>query len=343
MRQLRGAGAAGFRDGDDHIDLAGRHGGDHTFGQCFTQVQACLVDRNAVEHRVRPREVHKLKNTGIEFCVRCALLGMHHAIHVHKHRFARRNVALELVRGAFKRHRFAGHHDGFAAFVFAMTNTQRANAEGVAECQQAVACDQRHHGIRTLHAFVYAAHGSKYVHRFERQAARGFFELMRQHVEQHLGIALGIDVAMVGIEQLGLELGRVGQVAVVRQHQAERCVDIKRLGLVFTVGVARRRVTHLAQAHVARQRAHVACAEHITHHTLGLVHVKLAPELRDDARRVLATVLQQQQAVIDQLVNGCLANNADDSTHKFSFLLIGFPLGRFGKSAFPGGSTHCTK
>jgi hypothetical protein len=63
------------------------------------------------------------------------------------------------------------------------------------------------------------------------------------------------------------------------------------------------------------QRAHVARAEHVAHHALGLVHEELAVLLRDDAGRVLAAVLQQQQGVVDQLVDGRVADNADDSTH----------------------------
>jgi len=45
------------------------------------------------------------------------------------------------------------------------------------------------------------------------------------------------------------------------------------------------------------------------------VHVELAPLLRDDARRILAAVLQQQQAVIDELVDGGFADDADYPAH----------------------------
>jgi hypothetical protein len=121
-------------------------------------------------------------------------------------------------------------------------------------------------------------------------------QLVREHVEQHLGVALGVDVAVVGGEQLGLQRLRVGEVAVVHQHDAERRVDVERLRLFLAVRVAGGRVAHLAQAHVARQRAHVAGAEHVAHHALGLVHEELAALLGDDAGRVLAAVLQQQQA-----------------------------------------------
>ena len=119
MRQLRGAGAAGLGDRDDDVDLVGRHGRDDTLGQRLAQIQTRLVDRDAVEHRVGPGQVDEFKNAGLELGVFGALLGMHLALHVHKDGFTGRDVALELVRGAFKRHGFAGHHDGAALLVLA--------------------------------------------------------------------------------------------------------------------------------------------------------------------------------------------------------------------------------
>ena len=125
---------------------------------------------------------------------------------------------------------------------------------------------------------------------------------------------------MVGVEQLGLEHGRVGQVAVVREHQAERRIDIKGLRLVFTEGVASRRITHLAQPDIARQGAHVAGAKNVAHHALGLVHEKFTVQLRDDARRVLPAVLQQQKAVIDQLIDRSVTDNTNYSAHDEPFI-----------------------
>ena len=167
---------------------------------------------------------------------------------------------------------------------------------------------------------MHAAHGGEHINRTQRQAAGGFFELVGQHVEQHFRVAVGVDVAVVGVEQLGFELGRVGQVAVVRKHQAKRRVDIKRLRLVFAEGVARRRVTHLPQTDIARQGAHVAGTENVAHHALGLVHEKLAPELRDDARRVLPAMLQQQEAVVNELIDRSVTDNTNYSAHDGPFI-----------------------
>ena len=167
---------------------------------------------------------------------------------------------------------------------------------------------------------MHTAHGGKHINGLERQAARGFFELVREHIEQHFRVAVGVDVAMVGGEQFGLEHGRIGQVAVVREHQTEGRVDIKGLRFVFAEGVARRRVTHLAQADIARQGAHVARAKNVAHHALGLVHEKFTVQLRDDARRVLPAVLQQQEAVIDQLINRSVTDNTNYSAHDEPFI-----------------------
>jgi hypothetical protein len=71
----------------------------------------------------------------------------------------------------------------------------------------------------------------------------------------------------------------------------------------------------LAQAHGARQRPHIAGAKHVAHHAARLVHEALGALHRDDARGVLATVLQQQQSVIDQLVDRLFGDHADDAAH----------------------------
>jgi hypothetical protein len=146
-------------------------------------------------------------------------------------------------------------------------------------------------------------------------AARGAFQFVREHVDQHLGVALGVDVAVVGGEQLRLQRLRVGQVAVVRQRDAERRVHVEGLRLFLAVGIAGGGVAHLAQARGAGQRAHVAGAEHVAHHALGLVHEDLAALQGDDAGRVLAAMLQQQQRVVDQLVDRALADDPNDSAH----------------------------
>ena len=147
------------------------------------------------------------------------------------------------------------------------------------------------------------------------RVVRGALEFECQHVEQHLRIRIGIDVAEVELEQFLLEGFAVGQVAVVGKGDAERRIDIE--GLRFEVGRrrSRRRIPAVPDPGVAHEVAHVARAEHVAHVPAALVHVKYRTFAGHDARRVLAAVLQQQQTVVQQLVDRRVRDRADDATH----------------------------
>ena len=312
LRQLHGAGAARFRNGDDHVDFVRRHGGDHALGQRLAQVQTRLVHRDAIEHRVRTCQVHKLKNARMQAGLLRTLARVDLAVERDEQCLARLHVALELVPRALQRHRLAGHHPGAIA---AAPHGQGTDAVGVTKGHHAMACDQGDHGIRAPDALVHRLHGRKHIVGLQGHATAGHFQFVGKHVEQHFRVALGVGVAVVDAEQLGAQGLGVGQVAVVHHDDAKGRVHIERLRFLFAESVARRGIAYLPQARVARQSAHVAGAEHVTHHALGLVHEELAVQLRGNASRILAAVLQEQQSVIDQLVDGGRADHADDSTH----------------------------
>ena len=63
------------------------------------------------------------------------------------------------------------------------------------------------------------------------------------------------------------------------------------------------------------QRAHVARAERLAHLPARLRHVEDGAVGGGDAGRVLAAVLQQEQAVVDLLVDGLGGDDADDAAH----------------------------
>ena len=244
-----------------------------------------------------------------------ALPRMDAPLQVDEDRLAGRDVARQRVAGAFDRDRFARHHHGALPVGAAFAERQRPDAERVAERQQAVAGDQRDHRIRAADPPVHRAHRVEHRVGRQRQVARGDLELVRQHVEQHLGVALRVDVAAVDVEQLLLQHRGIRQVAVVHQHDAVRRVDVERLRLLLAVGVAGGRIAHLAEPDRAGQPAHVAGAKDVAHHAARLVHEALGALHRDDAGGILAAVLQQQQRVVDQLVDGRLRDDADDAAH----------------------------
>ena len=121
-------------------------------------------------------------------------------------------------------------------------------------------------------------------------------QLMRQHVEQHFRIGVGVHVAHVLEEQFLLQLRGVGEVAVVPQHQPERRVHIERLRLVVIDSGAGGRIAHMGDAGIAGQRAHVAGAEHVVRQAVALVQMEGIAVQRGNARRILPAMLQHLQA-----------------------------------------------
>ena len=177
---------------------------------------------------------------------------MHLSLQIDKNCFARFNVALKRVRCAFQRHRFAGQEHRARA-VRTTPHAQRSNAKWVAKRQHAVAREQGDHGVGTLDAAMHVFNRRKNIRRLQWQAPGCFLNLVGQHIEKHLGVALGVDVPVIRAEQLIFQRLGIGQVAVVHQHDAKRRIDIKRLGFLLAVGVARRGIAHLAQATIAGQ------------------------------------------------------------------------------------------
>ncbi|MCY1559874.1 hypothetical protein D9M68_969550 [compost metagenome] len=99
------------------------------------------------------------------------------------------------------------------------------------------------------------------------------------------------------------------------EHDAERRIHVERLGLFLAGAGACGGIANLADAGRTRQRAHVARAEDVAHQAMGLVHIELVALRRRDARGVLPAMLQQQQAVIEQLVDRPAPDDPYDSTH----------------------------
>ena len=90
----------------------------------------------------------------------------------------------------------------------------------------------------------------------------------------------------------------------MRQHDAERGTDVKRLRFGGAACVAGGGITHVGNARIAGQFAHMAGAEHFAHHAAAFVHVEAALVRGDDACRILPAVLQHLQTVIQKLVYG---------------------------------------
>jgi len=268
VRQLQRRSTAGIRDRDHNVDVVFRTLAQDLVGQFLTHAQACLVYRNAVDDRIRTRQVDVLEDARGEFRRYGALTGVQLAVFGDVHRFARREVADQGEAQHVEGHAFGRDHvlDAFVGMTLA--EHDRADAVRVAEADDAVAGNHRHDGITADAAVMHVDHGGEHVFFGGLQLA-ALGQLVGKHVEQHFRIGAGVDVAQVRLVNLFGQLLNVGQVTVVRQGDAIRRVDVKRLSLSRGRATSSR-VTHMANAHVSDQALHVTLMKHVTYQPIIL-------------------------------------------------------------------------
>jgi hypothetical protein len=71
----------------------------------------------------------------------------------------------------------------------------------------------------------------------------------------------------------------------------------------------------MPNADIADHRTHVAGAKNVPYQTVSLMHVERIALRGNDASGVLPPMLEHQQAVVQQLVDGSLRNETKNSTH----------------------------
>ncbi len=239
---------------------------------------------------------------------------------IDKDGFAGQNVThqLEAERGerdAFGSDQIFGSLVGVIAAEYERTDSKR-----VTECKQSVTRYQGHHRIGTAATPMYIRHRGKDGPGVELLALCGELQFVREYIEQHFRVGVGIDVAQILTEHLLLEGFRIGQVAVVTEDNPKRGIDIERLCLPGVERRARSGIAAVPDAGFAGKRAHIPGAKHVAHHPGSLVHVKRLVFRRDDPGCVLAPVLQQQQPVVQQLIDRRLRHDSENAAHlRFSF------------------------
>ncbi|MNZ42049.1 hypothetical protein D3C78_596160 [compost metagenome] len=242
-----------------------------------------------------------------------ALAGVQLAFGGDVHRLARRQVADQGEAEHVQRHAFRGDHvlDAFVGVTLA--EHDRADAVGIAEADDAVAGDHRHHRVAAAAALMHAGdRGEDVVGGRLQLAAHG--QLVGEHVEQHFRVGVGVDVAQVGFVDLARQLLDVGQVAVVRQGDAVGRVDVERLRL-GRAGAAGGRIAHMADPDIADQALHMPSVEHVADQAVVLAQEQATAMAGHDAGSVLAAVLKNRKGVVERLVDVRLTHNTNDATH----------------------------
>ena len=236
-----------------------------------------------------------------------ALAAVQLVLEIDEDGFARLDVTHHLKAQGIECHRLGGDKIFRSLRRFVAAIDERADTMRIAEGKQAIACNQRHHGVSTATAAMHAGHRLENAIHIELVTMCRHLQFMRQHIEQHFRVGIGVDMPAVHAEHLFLQLLGVGQVAVVPKHDAKRRIDIKRLCLGKIEGRTRGRVADMADATITGQCPHITGTKNVAHQPGALVQVEGIAFGRSDACRVLPPVLQHHQTVIEQLVDrrGC--------------------------------------
>ena len=227
-------------------------------GEPVAESQPRLVDRDPVHDRVGAREVDVLERARDEHWVLRALPREHLAVAGDVDRLAGRDIPNQLVAGALEHERLAGDDPLLADQPAGpLAEHERTDAERVAEREQPLPGDQRDRGVRALDPLVQALDRVEHLVGVEVGAAHLRLQLVREHVDQQLGVGVGVEVPAIDVEELLGELARVRQVAVVHEHDAVRRVHVERLRLLLAR--ARRRGSRSARGRGPSCRAGCAC------------------------------------------------------------------------------------
>ena len=76
----------------------------------------------------------------------------------------------------------------------------------------------------------------------------------------------------------------------------------------------------MCDTHVAGKTTHVAGTEDVTHQALVFVHMKRTSISGHNAGSILATMLQNGQPVVQQLIDRIFRNDSNDPAHLKTFI-----------------------
>ena len=150
-------------------------------------------------------------------------------------------------------------------------------------------------------------------------------QVLGKVVQQEFRVGIRIDVTTNRVSQAFRQFFRIGQIAIVRDANAVGIIGVE--GLRFgTRGRTGRGVAAMTNAHVAAKLRHMMGLEDILHESVVLAQVQTTAFCRHHAGRVLTAVLQDGQAVKEELIDLCCRGRREDAERDRSVSLnvIGF-------------------
>ncbi len=230
-----------------------------------------------------------------------------------QHRFARRDIAQTLESEDIERDGFRRHHVFLARSGFALAENERTDAVRIAEREHAVVEHQRDNRITAARARMHAGDG------FENLIGREVMpvldlDFVREDVEQHFGIRIGVDVAAIALVHLSAQRIGVDQIAVVAERDAVRRIHVERLRLGRGFGTGGR-IAAMTDADASAQLEHVVGVEDVADESGAFVQAQTIAVDGGDAGGILTAMLQNRERVVQGRRDVGFAYDADDSAH----------------------------
>ena len=272
------------------------------------------MHRDAVDDGVGARHIHVFEDARHMLGIVGALPGMHLAVEIDEDRLARLDVAHQFIADHVERHGLRGEHVLRALIGLTAAVHQRTDAVRIAEREDAEADDQDRDRVGAARAPVYRRHRAEDMIGRELQAP-DCFQFVGEYIQQDFRIGFGVDVAQVFAEQFVFEFGGVGEVTVVGERQTERRIDEERLCLGRRIATGGR-IAHMADAHVAVKRVHVAGVEHVAHQAIVLAQIHVTSVAGENAGGVLAAMLHHRQTVVNSLIDRCFRQDTNNAAHR---------------------------
>ena len=312
--ERQGGGAAGFRDGDHHVDPVVRSLAQDLLRKPFSHAKARPVDRDPFQHRIRAGEVHVL-----EYARRSGRL-FRALAHRQLPPPSRTQIASPAPRRAGTRTRRRSARRSPTPPCTPSRAARRASRGRGAGCRGGRGRRPVRTRTRGRRRRILPRNGDA------RPTPREISPPRRSEPIPRAWSSCANTLRSTSESESVFRWRRSMRTRSVRSSSALtrfRCGQARSRGGVDVEGLrlrrrrpARGRVAHVADPHRPPQGEHVAGVEHVPHHPVAAPPVKAAVLGRRDARRILPPVLQDDEGVVERLVDPLPGGNTRESAHR---------------------------
>ena len=125
-------------------------------------------------------------------------------------------------------------------------------------------------------------------------------------------------MSTINLEQILFQLTGISQVPIMNKGDSIGSIDIKGLNLVFSCGSSSCGISNMTNPDISEKFAHITRSECFTNPATLFMNMKGVLIHRDDSGRILSTMLQKKQIVVNLLINRISRKHSDNSTHNYA-------------------------